>query len=97
MTEGGGRRRKERRTNARRSLFAEMVTTMQLLVELSLSGELDHEEDALFVVKVAVQTENIRMPNRTVSRNNDENDTARLTEDDSESQSLVGAASRPWL
>jgi hypothetical protein len=36
--------------------------TLQLLVQLSLAGEFKHQKDALFVVEVAVQPEDVGVP-----------------------------------
>jgi hypothetical protein len=51
----------KRGTNARGSLLGKLAELVKLLVKLSLSGKLDHEEDPLLVVKVTVQPEDVGM------------------------------------
>jgi len=41
------------------SAFGKATILHQLLVHLTLAGEFEHEEDAVFVVEVAVETEDI--------------------------------------
>lgn len=40
---------------------------MELLVELPLAGKLEHEEDALLVVKVAMQAKDVGVPALRIS------------------------------
>ena len=51
-----------RGTDAGGALLGEVAVLGELLVELAFRGELEHEEDALLVVEVAVQPEHVRVP-----------------------------------
>jgi hypothetical protein len=42
-------------------LFAEASVLAQLLVKFAFGGKLQHEENAAFIVKIAVQTEDVWM------------------------------------
>ena len=47
---------------ARRALLGEASVLRELLVELALARELQHKEDALLVVEVAVEAHDVRVP-----------------------------------
>ena len=42
--------------------FGERTRLVELLIQLALAGEFDHEENPLLVVEIAIQPENIRVP-----------------------------------
>ena len=51
--------------NLRCSLFRERAEALQFLVQLALGGVLENQVDPVLVIEVAVQPENVRMPDAT--------------------------------
>lgn len=49
-------------THPRCSLLAEAAQLDELAVELALAGKLEHDKDALVIMKVAIHAQNVRMP-----------------------------------
>jgi hypothetical protein len=55
-------------TYTRGALLGERSQFRELLVELSLSGELEHQEDALVIVEEAIKPEDVRVSGKEEHR-----------------------------